>query len=1000
MYLQPEPLMPPVDVPIWKRNVKILFSFPVRIMAAASSAAENLQEEVSCPICLDYFIDPVSTECGHNYCHSCIIQSWEGIETNFPCPQCRKTSQQRILRVNRQLANITEMVKKLSGCPVRPKEEDRCEKHDEKLKLFCEEDQRAICVVCDRSRDHRSHTTIPIEEAVQEYKEKIKLHLEPLRKELETLLMFKSNKEKTEEKLRNDTEIKREKIESEFEKLYQFLKEEKQILLLTLEEEEKIILQRIRKNVTRLEVQISSLTKLISEIEDKSQQPAAELLKGVKDTLSRCQKVKFPEPEAVSTDLKVDFLLCYPQKLKRMMMEFGEWWMEYSRCTVNVTLDAETAHPELILSKDQKSVRHGDVTQKPLKNSQRFDYCVSVLGCESFTSGRHYWEVEVGDKTDWSLGVCKDSVTKKGRVTLTPGNGYWAVWLRNGSEYKACSSPTTLLPLSLRPRAVGIFLNYEAGKVSFYNADNNSHLFTFTDTFTEKLRPYFCPCLSEGGRNAGTLRIRPSHAFPVRIMAAASTAAENLQEEVSCSICLDYFIDPVSTECGHNYCRSCITQSWEGIETNFPCPQCRKTSQQRILRVNRQLANITEMVKKLSGCSVRPKEEDQCEKHAEKLKLFCEEDQSIICLICRESQDHKSHTVIPIEEAVQEYKEKIKEQLKLLKMELKFLQMFKSNEERKEEDMRNDTEIKRKKIESDFEELYQFLNEEKRIFLLRLEEEEKMILQRIREKVTQLEEQSSSLIQLISEIEEKSQQPAAELLKDVKDTLNRYEKVKSTELEIVSTDLKMEFHLFYSQKLKKMITKFGGWCMAYGRYAVNVTLDLETACPNLILSEDRKSVRYGDTSQNLPYSPQRFYRSYTVLGCEGFTSGRHYWEVEVGDKTDWELGVCKDSVSRNRLVIPTSERGYWLLIMRDGDQCKACISLDVQQYFSVRLRAVGIFLDYEAGKVSFYNADNKAHLYTFTDTFTEKLWPYFNPCFNREGKNAGALRIQPVPDWE
>ncbi|XP_030053391.1 butyrophilin subfamily 1 member A1-like [Microcaecilia unicolor] len=184
--------------------------------------------------------------------------------------------------------------------------------------------------------------------------------------------------------------------------------------------------------------------------------------------------------------------------------------LEFRRCcsyAVNVTLDPETAHPNLILSEDRKSVRHGDTRQKLPDSPQRFDPVVSVLGCESFSSGRHYWEVEVGDKTEWDLGVCKDSVSRKGKIIYTPENGYWTVILRNGDKYKACTSSWTLLSLSVTPRAVGIFLDYEAGKVSFYNADNKSHLFTFTNTFTEKLRPFFSPCLR--GKNAGALRIRP-----------------------------------------------------------------------------------------------------------------------------------------------------------------------------------------------------------------------------------------------------------------------------------------------------------------------------------------------------------------------------------------------------------------------------------------------------------------------------------------------------------
>ncbi|XP_030045320.1 E3 ubiquitin-protein ligase TRIM39-like isoform X3 [Microcaecilia unicolor] len=460
---------------------------------AAANPAESLQDEASCSICLDYFTDPVMTDCGHNFCRSCITQSWEGRDTDFPCPQCRKRSRQRNLRPNRQLANVTEIAKKLSETSVRPKEENLCEEHEEKLKLFCEEDQKMICLICRESRDHKSHTVIPIKEAVQEYKEKLKMHLKPVKKNLEDLEKFKSTEEKKAEKLRSDTERKRQIVESEFEELHQFLNKKKQILLSRLEEVEKKILQIITENVTQLEKQSSSLMQLISEIEEKSQQPANELLKDVKDALSRCQKMKFPVPEAVSTDLKLGFQLSFPQQLKKWITKFEgfDWWMECGRYTVNVTLDPETAGPDLVLSEDGRSFRWRNTRQNVPDAPQRFDIDPCVLGSEGFTSGRHYWEVEVGGGRDCLLGVCKDSVRRKGKITLAPGEGFWTVGLWNKQICWALTSPETELPLSEFPRAVGILLDYEAGKVSFYDPDNKSHLFTFTDTFTGKLRPFF-----------------------------------------------------------------------------------------------------------------------------------------------------------------------------------------------------------------------------------------------------------------------------------------------------------------------------------------------------------------------------------------------------------------------------------------------------------------------------------------------------------------------------
>uniref|UniRef100_A0A8C0ITS3 RING-type E3 ubiquitin transferase n=1 Tax=Chelonoidis abingdonii TaxID=106734 RepID=A0A8C0ITS3_CHEAB len=128
-----------------------------------------LQDEASCPICLEYFQDPVIIDCGHNFCRACISLYWEGPDTEVSCPQCRETAQQRNLRPNRQLANVVEIAKRLSFQAGAGSEgENVCDEHQEPLKLFCEEDQTLICVVCDRSRTHRAHTVVPIEEASEE----------------------------------------------------------------------------------------------------------------------------------------------------------------------------------------------------------------------------------------------------------------------------------------------------------------------------------------------------------------------------------------------------------------------------------------------------------------------------------------------------------------------------------------------------------------------------------------------------------------------------------------------------------------------------------------------------------------------------------------------------------------------------------------------------------------------------------------------------------------
>ncbi len=177
---------------------------------------------------------------------------------------------------------------------------------------------------------------------------------------------------------------------------------------------------------------------------------------------------------------------------------------------MDVTLHPDTAQPNLILSDDGKQVSDGDIRQKLPDKPERFDYCVCVLGKEGFSSGRFYFEVQVKGKTGWDLGVVRESINRKGKITARPSDGYWSVILRNGDEYKACAGPLVSLSLRVKPQRVGVFVDYEEGLVSFYDVESSSHIYSFTaQSFTEKLYPYFNPDLNDGGKNSSPLIITP-----------------------------------------------------------------------------------------------------------------------------------------------------------------------------------------------------------------------------------------------------------------------------------------------------------------------------------------------------------------------------------------------------------------------------------------------------------------------------------------------------------
>ncbi|XP_054250485.1 E3 ubiquitin-protein ligase TRIM39-like [Indicator indicator] len=473
---------------------------------ALADALERLQEEAICPICLECMSEPVSIDCGHNFCRGCIVRHCQDkglwADGSFSCPQCRASCHRSGLRPNRQLANIVESIRQLGlgagpGLELGPGP-PLCAQHGERLKLFCEEDGKAICVVCRESLHHRSHTICPIEEAVQVYKVKLHKSLEHLLKEMEDVKKHESTEKMKTQECKETVRKKRERIVSEFGKLHRLLADDEKLLLQKLEEEEKRILLLINENLSMLVEQKSLLEELILEIKEKTQQSAEELLKV--RLCHQCDGIKFPSPKAVSVTLKENYsipehCLCMRDMLKKFK--------------VDVSLDPETAHPELTLSEDRKSVRRGGkkLLLSLFDSPRRFGTVPAVLGSQAFFSGRSYWEVQVGDKPEWGLGLCRENANRRGNVVFCPNNGYWVLRLQSGGGYEALTSPASPLSLSIRPRRVGIFLDYEAGEISFYNVSDRSHIYTFTDKFSGNLRPLFFLGAFLGGRNAEPLVI-------------------------------------------------------------------------------------------------------------------------------------------------------------------------------------------------------------------------------------------------------------------------------------------------------------------------------------------------------------------------------------------------------------------------------------------------------------------------------------------------------------
>ncbi|CAM5098214.1 unnamed protein product [Natator depressus] len=343
---------------------------------------------------------------------------------------------------------------------------------------------------------------VPIQEAAQEYKEKIQAHLKTLREEREKLLGLKVAGEERSREYLKQTETERQRIVCEFQQLRQFLEEQERLQLAQLEKLNKEIVKIQNENITKLSEGISHLSELISEMEGKCQKPGSEFLQDVRSTLRRCEKRKFQQPEEISPELE-EYVSNFSQKtivLMETLRKFKDTLPSALESLgalrqANVTLDPDTAHRYLVLSEDGKSVRWGDTEQDLPNNPERFDTEPCVLGCEGFTSGRHCWEVEaeveVGGEGSWAVGVARESVGRKGDIICSPEGGIWAVE-RCGDHFQALTCPVTPLFLSWAHSRIRVCLDCGRGQVTFIGGGDEAPIFTFPlgSVPGERIRPW------------------------------------------------------------------------------------------------------------------------------------------------------------------------------------------------------------------------------------------------------------------------------------------------------------------------------------------------------------------------------------------------------------------------------------------------------------------------------------------------------------------------------
>ncbi|XP_051236995.1 E3 ubiquitin-protein ligase TRIM21-like isoform X1 [Dicentrarchus labrax] len=536
------------------------------------------------------------------------------------------------------------------------------------------------------------------------------------------------------------------------------------------------------------------------------------------------------------------------------------------------------------------------------------------------------------------------------------------------------------------------------------------------------------------------------------------------EDQFLCSICLDVFTDPVTIPCGHNFCKTCITEHWN-INVQCQCPNCKEVFNTRPqLKVNTFISEMAAQfrqsaqqkassssseqqvskpgevpcdvctgtkLKALKSClvclasycethlephlttsglkrhqlidPVENLEDRMCTKHDKLMELFCKTDQMCVCMLCT-VLDHKTHDVVPLKE---EYEGKKTE---LGKREAEIQQMIQKRR-LKIQEIKRSVELSKEGADREiadgvqvFTALKESVERRQAELIDTIKEKQRKTEKQAEDFIKELEQEISELKKRSSEVDQLSQSEdhlhllqsflslnAAPPTKDWTEASVRPPSYEGTVRRAVN-----QLEKTLSKQMKKLLAEVE--LKRVQQYAVDVTLDPDTANPYLILSDDGKQVYCGDVWKNLPDNPQRFDTVACVLAKQSFSSGRFYYEVQVKGKTEWDLGVARESINRKRIISLSPQYGYWTILLRNKNEYQAAaVRLSLQS----EPEKVGVFVDYEEGLVSFYDVDAAALIYSFTGcSFTEKLYPYFSPSINYGGTNSAPLIISPVNHTE
>ncbi|KAM9315538.1 LOW QUALITY PROTEIN: uncharacterized protein PAF06_006506 [Gastrophryne carolinensis] len=1047
-------------------------------------ASADLKKGLECSVCLNVYNDPITLRCGHNFCRACIDRVLDTQEETgcYSCPECREEYQERpALQRNRTLRNIAEnllttppdqvttilctycihspvpAVKSCLHCeaslcedhlkvhskspehvlldPTTSLENRKCSVHKEILKYYCTEDTTCICVSCSLAGEHRGHQVETLDEASRKKKER-------LRDALQKLMTERQETEKRAQSLQERRREVQEEAAGETARVTAMFRD----LRRRLEDLEKRVLSDISR-----QAECRALSDWIQQLEIKK----AELSRKMGDMEALCHMT---DPLTVLQQLDTGDLCDTEEGGNEDRQRHDEQLHDGGGLDVagishtlhtglsdiirgvtggvyiapaDILLDVNTAHNNLHISDDRKTVSLSHIKQNRPETPDRFQWGGRFINSASRSfSSRHYWEVDVGGSDCWIVGMCYPSIDRGGdQSVIGDNNKSWGLDRYNNQYEVGHDSKVTAVGGGISSNRVRVELDYEAGLISFYDlCDPIRHLHTFTTTFTEPLHAALyvgtgCIKISDVPRKYEKEITLHSSGFALQLSVMASA---ELRKELECSICLNVYTDPVMLKCGHNFCRVCIARVLDTQKRSkrYSCPECREKFQERpALQSNRILHNIAEnlltthqgqvqigicctycihapvpAVKSCLHCEASLCEDHlrahsksrehvlldpttslenrKCSVHKKILEYYCTEDAAYLCMSCRLDGEHQGHKVQTLDEAFNKKKEILKNNLQ------KFMTKKKETEKRLQSLQARYKEAETiaaretAKVTAMFRDLRRQLKDlEKRVLSDISRQTEVGALS---DWIRQLEIKKAELSRKMGDMEE---------LCDMTDPLTVLQ--QSDTGDLCDTE---EGGNEDRDRHDEQLHDGGGLDEAGITHTIHtglsdilvsiappahILLDVNTAHDILDISDDRTNVSRSHKKQNQPKLPERFQDYPQVLSSRSFSSGHHYWEVNAGGSDYWTVGMCYPSMDRRggQSAIGNNNKSWGLY--RDFDHYEVGHDRKWIRVAAGRIKdtvRVRIVLDYETGRISFYLCDPLQHLHTFTAIFTEPLY--------------------------